>query len=386
MGGAQRTQVLAQRQVAAQQLHENRRRVRHQAHPVHAGRRTLAVDGQAHLVREHQVREVDAGGLGYRVVAPRPRVEVEQLVDAVSRVELVLELDQSVVVDLAQEPLGVGLDLGRGHRLDVGARAAELRRMLPAAASGHAADRLAVPAEGAVGELLLASAGNQLLDHDLALAGDVGRLLEQLCQLLSAVRPPGLGLGGVEELLLDARLERERRLAVDLVELAGGPRIPGPRRRDPEERRELVGVPLVPGPADDLPARHGDAVERRQLVAVLRQRRHGLVAGGEEDPAVQAEPPAGLNQLRHGAVGVAQVGHVHAMSRVARAPGDGALVVDDADGNAAAPEASHDSQSKVVTADHDSTGAAALGGAPGSQADLAGGCDGGVGLFDDHDC
>src|SRR5207248_1074372 len=140
---------------------------------------------------------VDAGGLGYRVVAPGPRVEVEQLEDTVPRVQLVLELYQSVVVDLSQEPLGIGLDQGRGDRLDVGAGAAELRRMLPAALGGHAADGQSVPAEGAVGELLLASTGNDLLHHDLALAGDVGGLHEQLGELLSAVRPPGLGLGRV---------------------------------------------------------------------------------------------------------------------------------------------------------------------------------------------
>src|SRR4029450_8299786 len=84
-----------------------------------------------------QVGEVDAGLGRERVVAPGPRVEVEQLELAVAGVELELELDEPLEGDAAEDLVREALDLRRVDGLDVGARAAELGRVLAQAAGDH---------------------------------------------------------------------------------------------------------------------------------------------------------------------------------------------------------------------------------------------------------
>src|SRR5262249_39190924 len=153
-----------------------------------------------------------------RVVPPGARVDVEQLRPAVARIDLELELDETVVADLAQEAAGLLLELGQLDRADVGARTPELEWVLPPALRDHARERLAAREERAVGVLALAAARDQLLDDHLARADEGSRALDQLAELLPAVGAPGLLLRLVDEVVLDRRPDRPGRLALDLVD------------------------------------------------------------------------------------------------------------------------------------------------------------------------
>src|SRR5438067_13224116 len=92
--------------------------------------------------------------------------------------------------------------------------------MLPPAAGDHAAEGPPVLEECAVGKLVSTVAGDKLLDHDLPGPNQLQRLLETVGELRPTVGSPGLDLGGVDEMLLDGRLDRQRELAFDLVQLA----------------------------------------------------------------------------------------------------------------------------------------------------------------------
>jgi hypothetical protein len=70
----------------------------------------------ADLVEVEQVREIDAGAGAQRVVPPCARVDVEELRAAAARVELELELDETVA-DLPEEAAGLLLERRRARKL-----------------------------------------------------------------------------------------------------------------------------------------------------------------------------------------------------------------------------------------------------------------------------
>src|ERR1700677_3393831 len=70
--------------------------------------------------------------------------------------------------------------------------------------------------------------------------------LEQFPQLFRIVRSPSLILCGVYEVLLDRRLQSDRKVALDLIEFVNGPRVPSARRRDAELFCQAVSVTFIP--------------------------------------------------------------------------------------------------------------------------------------------
>jgi hypothetical protein len=72
------------------------------------------------------------------VVPPGAHVDVEQLVLAVSTVELVFELDESVEVDRAEEPHGELLQKRLLDRLDVRTCPPKIWRVLASPTGDHA--------------------------------------------------------------------------------------------------------------------------------------------------------------------------------------------------------------------------------------------------------
>ena len=143
------------------------------------------------------------------MVAPRSGIHVEQLELGITWIELIFQLDQAVIVNRAQEPLGIFFQNRDIQRLDVGASSSKLKRMLTPATHYHLTHGFVVPEECAVGELLAAPAGNQLLPHDFSAGDELRCLLKQGSELLMAVRQPRLCLCGVDKVLLDRRLDRE---------------------------------------------------------------------------------------------------------------------------------------------------------------------------------
>src|SRR5919198_5382487 len=172
VGTEQRPDVRTETRALRGNIEDPGRQVGEQPQPRDAGPRAAGLDRLGQLVLVEGRREVHARGLAQRVVAPRPRVDVEQLELIVAVVVLVLELDEAVVADTAQQLDRVCLERLLVDRLDVRARASELPRVLAAPARVHGDDRLAVLEEGAVGVLAVAAARNQLLDHGLAVTHD----------------------------------------------------------------------------------------------------------------------------------------------------------------------------------------------------------------------
>src|SRR5207253_7755238 len=129
-----------------------------------------------------------------------------------------------------------------------------LERMLAHPTGDHPSHRRSRLEEGAVRELMGTITGDVVLDHHLTPVDDLRRSLEEVKQFCPAVRLPGLGLGGVEEVLFDRRLDRERERGIDSVEVAGVFRVPCPRDRYTKTPCQLVGISLVPGPTNSLPA------------------------------------------------------------------------------------------------------------------------------------
>ncbi len=124
---------------------------------------------------------------------------------------------------------------------------------------------------------------------------------------------------------------------------------------DSELVGQPVGLTLVRGQPHGAPLRGGDPKHLRERRAVPRDRGHRLIARRIEDPAVQTESPARLQQDGGGLLAVAERLHPHAAARVAREPGDRVLVVQHAHRDRPATETSNDSQALVVpTEDHGS--------------------------------
>src|SRR5208337_3932357 len=99
---------------------------------------------------------------------PGARIDVEQLVLLVAGIELVFELDQAIVIDGAQESLGVVFENRNVDGFDIGAGFPELHGMLAPATGDHFPDCLAIAKECTICQLLEAATWNQLLYDDLA--------------------------------------------------------------------------------------------------------------------------------------------------------------------------------------------------------------------------
>src|SRR5581483_10308322 len=266
------------------------------------------------------------------------------------------ELGEAVVPHRVEETSRQLLEQRQVDRLHVRARPAELGWMLTPPPRHHARDRPAVAVERAIGELLLPVAGNELLHHHLAGTDDRRCTVEERTELGDRVRAPCLRLRRVDEVLLDRRLDGEGRLTVDLGELARIPRVPGTGHRDREPRAELVRLALVPGGADRLPGRGRDAEDLPKLVAMAGDRGNRLVSRGIEHPSLQAESASRREQPVDRRPLVTELVLVNGVRRVPGEARDRQLVVDHADGDAAAPEAPDDSEALVVAADDDGAG------------------------------
>src|SRR6202012_3992449 len=95
------------------------------------------LNGLAELIFVEQEGKVDPGDRTDGVVAPGPRVDVEELELPVARVALELHLDQPAVIDRPEESLRQGLEQRQLDRAHEGAGAPEFWGMLAPALHDH---------------------------------------------------------------------------------------------------------------------------------------------------------------------------------------------------------------------------------------------------------
>jgi hypothetical protein len=144
-----------------------------------------------------------------------------------------------------------------------------------------------------------ASPRDELLDHHLALGHDGRGLREPLDELRAVVGAPRLDVRGVEEVLLDRRLDHQRELEVERVELRDAHRGARAGSGNAETLRQLVRLALVPGPTDARVGgeRHAEVLLEARLVT--RERGDGLVPRRVQHPATKAETGPDVDHGRH---------------------------------------------------------------------------------------
>src|SRR5579862_3066857 len=83
----------------------------------------------------------------------------------------------------------------------------------------HRTDGAAILEEGAIAVLLFTASRHKILDHQFTGRNKIGRLFKAAYQLFAAVHPPGLGLGIINEMLLNGRLEDEWKITIDGLQI-----------------------------------------------------------------------------------------------------------------------------------------------------------------------
>src|SRR5207302_6377467 len=105
-----------------------------------------------------QVREVRTGAPAQRVPAPHPRIDIEQLVAAITQVQLVFDFDDASIAKLREQAPGRLLDLRPFNRFNVGTGTTEVHRVLPRALRYRPCKGVPIQAQRRVRELSVATA------------------------------------------------------------------------------------------------------------------------------------------------------------------------------------------------------------------------------------
>ena len=221
-------------------------------------------------------------------MAPGSSVDIEQLVLAIPRIQFVLHLGQPVVIDGTQETLREFLDLWSINGLDIGAGTAKLERMLAAAAHDDFSYRFAIAKERAIGNLLVASAGNHFLHHGLACADQARCFLKHRFQFRMTIGAPRFCFGGINKVLFNCGLDCKRRLeTVKFRELINVLDVVSARGGDSKFLGEPICVALVPSPLHALKIGRWNTKYLAQFRAALRERGDVFIPRGIQDPSAQ---------------------------------------------------------------------------------------------------
>src|SRR5207249_4736222 len=149
------------------------------------------------------------------------------------------------------------------------------------------------------------------------------------------------------------RLDGERRLDVDGLQLIEIAWIPGPRRRNTEFSRQTVGIPLVPRPLNTVPARRRHPEEFGQRRPVPRQGGDDFIACRIQHPAFESEPASGVEHRFDRPRFIPQVRNAHRMRGEVGKAGNRIFIIDDAHRSAPASDAAYDPQSLKIAAEDD---------------------------------
>ena len=122
--------------------------------------------------------------------------------------------------------------------------------------------------------------------------------------------------------------------------------------RDAKLYSQLVGESFVPNPLNGRPLRRGDAELAAQLFSRMRERRHCFFARREENPTVQLESAACLENCSNQLGGISQIRIFGVIRRISGETRDGPFVIDNTNRYTAPPEASHDPEALIISSDH----------------------------------
>ena len=103
---AQRPQVCSPVLTTFENFYNTGGYVGDQPNPTHSGAAATGLYKLPGLVGKQHIREIYTSARPKRVIAPSASIDIEQLVLTVTRIELVLQFDQSIVIDGSQEALG----------------------------------------------------------------------------------------------------------------------------------------------------------------------------------------------------------------------------------------------------------------------------------------
>ena len=99
----QRSQVRSPTLPTSENLHHSGGKVSYPPNPANPGAATAGLHEFTNLVGEQHIRKIHSRAEPESVVTPSTSVDVEQLIIAIARIEFVLQLHQSVVVDCSQK-------------------------------------------------------------------------------------------------------------------------------------------------------------------------------------------------------------------------------------------------------------------------------------------
>ena len=252
-------------------------------------RRGRALDPEQVLVRDP--REVDPARGREPVPLEEPRVDLHELVAAVARVTLELDLREPSVADGREQAQPRVHHLLHPQRLADATRAHEPRR-LPELAAAEDAERRPSRVEVAAERVQrVVAPGNELLHHRLVLL----RLRVGLLELGLGLAAEGLPLVAPLELDRVGRLHEhgEAELARESERLCRRARVAGLRHVDPRRLRGLELSTLVLDARELVPRRGTDRGNaRRAPPAAARWRSATRRAWGRSAPGGRARPRA----------------------------------------------------------------------------------------------
>ena len=163
--------------------------------------------------------------------------------------------------------------------------------ILADAAGGHAHDRLAMYAIARDRELLVAAPWDDLLHHDLVgVDEDARRALVLTAELVQGPRGQSFEPEGVLQMHGDGRLDDDRILDRQRMEIVERLRIPRARSGHPHGRRHGMRQAFVTGPPEHAPILCRQPEDGGELRAVTGHQLDDLILHRDEHPAARALP------------------------------------------------------------------------------------------------
>ena len=95
-------------------------------------------------------------------------------------------------------------------------------------------------------------------------------------------------------MVFDGRLDDQRRLTLDFLQVIEIPWIPGPRCRDAELLRQAVCISFVPRPLDSVPLRRRYPKNLCERRPVPGQSRDDFIASRIQHPSFESEPSSNV--------------------------------------------------------------------------------------------
>jgi len=296
-GAPHRTRPSTERQFARAYGRECTRNVRGQPHPPNPELGTHRLDRQALRHAPGQIREVDSRARSERMPRPHPSVDVQELVRAVARVALELDLHQSVPPQGLDDQPAQPFDLRGLHGLHERAGMSEVARVLPRSPGDQRRQHDAVSTQRGERVLTLATTGDQLLNDDAGRSNQPGRLGPPGHQRGTIIDTPRLRAREAILLRFGVGLQYHGEPTLQLGHLDQIAGIARPRVRRTDPLGHAVRKTLVVRVAERVPTRGGQREPLGEPFVRAGDRRRRLIIGREQGPAIE---PAACGRREQG--------------------------------------------------------------------------------------